>query len=192
VALPGECVVVLDRDGTISVDTHYLRDPRQLRLLPGSAVALRRLHELGHRVVVVTNQSGVARGLMTLEDVESVNRELLRVVELAGGRIDAIYLCPHHPDDGCACRKPGTALLERAARDLGFEPASAFVVGDKPSDVEMGRRAGARTILINGGNRGAAGACCPDYVAADLLEAATIIVAHGRTDPTPLPQEANP
>jgi D-glycero-D-manno-heptose 1,7-bisphosphate phosphatase len=171
-----ECVVVLDRDGTINVDRHYLRDPSLVELLPGSAAALRKLNELGFRVVVVTNQSGVGRGLMTLADVEAVNRELQRMVEEEGGRLDAIYLCPHVPGEGCKCRKPGTGLLESAAIDLQFDPSRSFVVGDKCSDIEMGRRAGAATILICAPGAAAVDESQPDFVAADLLEAANIIV----------------
>jgi D-glycero-D-manno-heptose 1,7-bisphosphate phosphatase len=171
-----ECVVVLDRDGTINVDRHYLRDPGQVELLPGSAAALRKLNELGYRVVVVTNQSGIGRGFMTLADVEAVNRELLRIVRQEGGRLDAIYLCPHDPGEGCACRKPGTGLLERAGRELGFDPARSAVVGDKGSDIEMGRRAGAATILVAAEGAAAIAESRPDFVAANLLEAADIIV----------------
>lgn len=168
-------VVVLDRDGTINIDKHYLSDPQQLEFLPGSAAGLRLLREQGCRVVVISNQSGVGRGLMTSAMVDAVHQRLCEMVTEVGGQLAGIYYCPHHPDDGCACRKPGTALLQRAACDFGFDPARAIVAGDKSTDIEMGRRMGARTILIAEKQHSSADHQRATYVASNLLDAAVII-----------------
>jgi D-glycero-D-manno-heptose 1,7-bisphosphate phosphatase len=180
-------VVILDRDGTIVVDRGYLADPAGLEFLAGAAQGLRWFHENGYRLVVITNQSGVGRGFFALERVHAMNERLERMVEAIGARLTAIYYCPHAPEAGCDCRKPAQALLERAAAELRFDPQSAIVIGDKPSDIEFGRRAGARTILIApAGPAGPAGpaapcgtaadeAVRPDAVAADLAEAARIV-----------------
>jgi D-glycero-D-manno-heptose 1,7-bisphosphate phosphatase len=142
-------VVVLDRDGTINIDRHYISDPGQLEFLPNAALGLQRLHAMGCRLVIVTNQSGVGRGYFSLEDLERVHRRLQEMIAELGVTIEGIYFCPHRPDEGCACRKPGTELIERAGRELGFDPAKSVVIGDKTSDVEFGKAAGARTILIS-------------------------------------------
>lgn len=142
-------VVVLDRDGTINIDRHYISDPGQLEFLPGAASGLKRLQAMGCRIVIVTNQSGVGRGYFSLEDLERVHRRLREMIAELGVAIEGIYFCPHRPEEGCACRKPGTALMEQAAKELGFDPAQSVVVGDKVSDIEFGRAAGARTLLIS-------------------------------------------
>jgi D-glycero-D-manno-heptose 1,7-bisphosphate phosphatase len=147
---PSSCkVVLLDRDGTIVIDREHLSDPAGLEFLPGAADGLQQLHELGYRLVVVTNQSGVGRGLFPLDRLVAMNARLTEMVRSIGAELAAIYYCPHAPDVGCACRKPATGLLLQAAADLGFEPSSAIVIGDKLSDVEFGRRAGAMTILVS-------------------------------------------
>jgi D-glycero-D-manno-heptose 1,7-bisphosphate phosphatase len=168
--------VILDRDGTIVVDHGYLDDPQQLRLLPGAAEGLRLLHRSGHPLVVVSNQSGVGRGLFTLERLHQVNRRFSAMLEDAGAPLAGLYCCPHRPEEGCDCRKPNTALLHTAAAMIGFEPAAAIVIGDKSSDIELGRRVGATTILVSAGAAASDGRPAdPDYIARDLLEAARII-----------------
>jgi D-glycero-D-manno-heptose 1,7-bisphosphate phosphatase len=152
----------LDRDGTIVVDKHYLADPDGLELLPNALEGLRELRELGAMLVVVTNQSGVGRGYFPIEAVEPMHERLRELLAEGGVELDAIYVCPHAPDDGCACRKPGSALFERAAADLGLDLAESFVLGDKDADVEAGRRIGATPVLIGGD-------------AADLLAAARLV-----------------
>lgn len=148
-AAPLGTVVVLDRDGTIVVDKHYLDDPDELEFLPNAAEGLRSLHEAGHRLIVATNQSGVGRGRFSLARMHEVNARLEQMVAAAGARLEAIYSCPHAPADRCACRKPALGMLQQAAAELGFDPAGSIVVGDKVSDVEFGRRAGAITMLVS-------------------------------------------
>jgi D-glycero-D-manno-heptose 1,7-bisphosphate phosphatase len=141
-------VVLLDRDGTIIVDRDYLDDPSGLEFTAGAADGLRSLHAQGYRLVVVTNQSGVGRGLFSLEQLEKIHRRLREMVRDAGAELSGIYFCPHRSEERCGCRKPETGLVTQAVADLEFDPATAIVIGDKASDVELGRRVGARTILI--------------------------------------------
>lgn len=170
-------VVILDRDGTVVVDRGYLDDPAGLEFKPEAAAGLQFLYSHGYRLIVITNQSGVGRGFFTLECVEAMNARLKVMVEDAGARLEGIYFCPHAPGAACACRKPALGLLTQAASDLGFKPSSAIVIGDKESDIEFGRRAGAMTILI------AADAQAPnvltraDVVATNLIEAARAVVS---------------
>lgn len=181
-------VILLDRDGTLVVDRNYLADPAGLEFLPGAVEGLLRLHRGGHRLVVISNQSGVGRGLFSLAQLRAVNARLSAMLQASGVELDGIYCCPHRPEDGCDCRKPAVGLVRRAAAELGFDPSAAVVVGDKDSDMELGRRLGAVTIRV--GNiqlpRGPGRARSPaetsrdvaaHYVATDLLQAATIIEA---------------
>jgi len=170
--------VLLDRDGTLVVDRDYLADPAGLEFLPGAAAGLRRLHDRGHRLVVVSNQSGVGRGLFSLAQLRAVNERLAAMVRDIGAELAGIYCCPHRPDEGCDCRKPAIGLAQQAAAELGFDPRAAIVIGDKPSDVELGRRLGAVTIRIVGPS--AAPAARPAdgvayYEVSDLQQAAQII-----------------
>jgi D-glycero-D-manno-heptose 1,7-bisphosphate phosphatase len=172
--------VILDRDGTIVIDRHYLDDPDQLQFLPGAAEGLRLLCERGNRVVVVTNQSGVARGRLSLERLHEINARFLHLVRLAGARIEGIYYCPHQPEDNCECRKPKTKLVLDAASELGFEPSSAVVIGDQSGDIELGRRVGAITMLISENGLASDGKPIKaDFVVRDLLEAARVIASPG-------------
>src|SRR5262245_1077748 len=170
--------VVLDRDGTLIVEKHYLSDPDAVELIPGVGAALRRLAELGLGLVVVTNQSGVGRGLFDCKRLEEIHARVEALLAAEGVRLAGIYFCPHHPEDGCRCRKPRTALLDRAASELGFEPQRAFVVGDMASDVELGRAVEATTVLVrtgHGARVAESGVARPDHVVGDLAEAAVLI-----------------
>lgn len=168
--------VILDRDGTVVIDRHYLDDPAQLCFLPGAVDGLRVLSDGGHRIILVTNQSGVGRGRFTLERMQQVNQRLIEMVASAGARIDAIYSCPHDPAADCPCRKPKPGLVLEAAREFGFEPAHCIVIGDKSTDVELGRRVGATTMLVSKDGLAADGGWVePDYVIPDLPAAARIV-----------------
>ncbi len=168
--------VILDRDGTIVEDPGYLDDPQQLRYLPGAAQGLRMLHRAGHPLVVISNQSGVGRGLFSLERLQAINRRFRAMLAADGAPLAGLYFCPHRPEDGCDCRKPNTALLRQAAEALGFEPRAAIVIGDKSSDVELGKRVGATTMLVSASAAASDGKPAhPDYVVRDLIEAARII-----------------
>jgi histidinol-phosphate phosphatase family protein len=140
--------VFLDRDGTLIQDVGYPRDPRQVRLLPGAVPALASLKERGFSLVLVSNQSGIGRGLVTSEEAGRIHARLVSCLAECGVQLDAAYYCPHAPEECCPCRKPSPAMLLRAAERLGLAPARSFMVGDKASDVEAGKRAGCRAILL--------------------------------------------
>lgn len=170
--------VVLDRDGTLVVERHYLSDPAELELTEGAADGLRRLAALGLGLVVVTNQSAVGRGLFDQARLDAIHARLEEMLAAEHVALDGIYVCPHRPEEDCSCRKPRTGLLERAGRELQFVPAESFVIGDKASDIELGRRAGATTILVRTGygeEVAASRATAPDHVVANLAEAARVI-----------------
>lgn len=150
--------VFLDRDGTINVDRGYVYLPEQFDFIPGAVEAIRRLNEVGALVVVVTNQGGVGHGLYTEADVRSLHEYMSTELERAGATVDAYYYCPQHPDaiveeyrGDDACRKPNPGMIERAAAEHGIDVAASWMVGDKVSDIEAGRRAGARTVLVRTG-----------------------------------------
>jgi D-glycero-D-manno-heptose 1,7-bisphosphate phosphatase len=150
--------VFLDRDGTINLDTYHLSSPDELRLIPGSAQAIARLNQAGLPVVVVTNQSGLARGLFSHEDLQAVHLELDRLLEAQGAKVDAYYHCPHHPEGvvehlamECDCRKPGPGMLLKAAEDLGLQLGGSFMVGDRPGDVECALSTGLHAVRVLSG-----------------------------------------
>jgi D-glycero-D-manno-heptose 1,7-bisphosphate phosphatase len=166
-------VILLDRDGTLIEDRHYLAEPDRVALLPGALEGLAALSALGHRLVVVTNQSGVARGLVSPTQLEAVHARLTELLAEGGVRLDGIYSCPHDAVDRCACRKPATGLAERAAADLGLDPTRAIVVGDKVSDLELGRALGVSTVLVAtgyGARTLAEGRGLADFMIEDLRE----------------------
>ena len=142
--------VFLDRDGTLIEDRHYLADAGGVALVPGAAAAVRRINDAALAAVVVTNQSGIAQGLLTEAQYQATRDRLADLMRAAGARIDAQYHCPHHPDVSgpCACRKPGVELYERAARDLGLSLTTSLFVGDRWRDVAPGVAVGGRGILV--------------------------------------------
>jgi len=173
----GTIAVFLDRDGTICKDVHYMTDESQFEILPKVAEAIRLLNEAGLKVIVVTNQSGIARGYFTEEDLQRIHRRMLNELLKKGAKIDAIYYCPHHPDDNCNCRKPKTGMLERAAKDFDLDLGRCFMVGDKKVDIETGRNAGCISILVPNLDTEPDAIHYADYVANDLYEAADFIIA---------------
>ncbi|HEV2316796.1 MAG TPA: HAD family hydrolase [Thermoplasmata archaeon] len=141
-------VVFTDRDGTLNPDFHYLREPERFEFLPGVVRALQLLHEHGHRVVCVTNQSGVGRGFFSEPQLLAIHRTINERLERSATRVDAFYYCPHLPTDGCRCRKPGTELFERAARDLDIDLRSSAIIGDRVMDIEVGSALGMLSVLV--------------------------------------------
>ena len=153
-----ERAVFLDRDGTIIEEVGYLDRPERVEFFPWTIDAVRVLNRAGLAVVLVSNQSGVARGFFTETIVDEVHQRMATMLAEGGARIDRYYYCPHHPDGKvpeftrrCDCRKPGRGLVDRAARELGIEPARSFVVGDRWLDVALGRAIGAQTVLVRTG-----------------------------------------
>jgi D-glycero-D-manno-heptose 1,7-bisphosphate phosphatase len=143
--------VFLDRDGTIIHDRRYLKHPEHIRYYKGSFEALKALQKNGYALVIVTNQSGVGRGFFGLQDLADVHGRLGSDLCNHGIRLKGIYVCPHHPDRRCACRKPRPRLYWKAARDLALDMKNSYLVGDRLSDVEAAPRLGARGILIQTG-----------------------------------------
>jgi D-glycero-D-manno-heptose 1,7-bisphosphate phosphatase len=185
--------VFLDRDGTLNVERHYLSDPDQLELLPNVAAGLWKLREAGFGLVVVTNQSGIARGYFDESRLAAIHHRLREMLAAEGVALDAIYHCPHGPADACRCRKPAPGMIEQAARDLKFDPAACVMIGDKACDVDLGHAVGAASILVrtgygsrcaaeyeaaptsrNGGT--SASGAAPHFIANDLLDAADWII----------------
>jgi D-glycero-D-manno-heptose 1,7-bisphosphate phosphatase len=142
--------VFLDRDGTIIHDANYIARPEQVALVPGAAAAIRDLNRAGIPVIVVTNQSGIARGILTVADYDRVQAEMQRVLKREGAHIDATYYCPHHPDftGPCDCRKPGTLLYRQAAEDHGIDLARSFYIGDRWRDVAPALVLGGTGVLV--------------------------------------------
>jgi len=147
--------VFLDRDGVIIENrADYVRDWSQVVVLPEAISALSRFRNAQYKIVLVTNQSAVGRGLLTLRIAEEINHELVRVIEENGGRLDAVYLCPHAPEDQCNCRKPRSGLFLQAARDLSLDLASSWMIGDAWSDLLAGQNANLRGVILVKTGRG--------------------------------------
>ena len=141
-------VVVVDRDGVINEDSaEFIKSVAEWRPIPGSLEAIAELTRAGYRTIVVTNQSGIARGLLTEDTLRDIHERMRSEVRAAGGDLAAVLYCPPHPDDGCDCRKPRTALLRRAEQELGIALVGAPFIGDRKSDVEAAEAVGARAIL---------------------------------------------
>jgi len=168
--------VFLDRDGTINFDPGYLGDPEQFRFLPGVVEALTRLHEAGYLIFVVSNQSGIARGFFRDADLDRVHDKMRNALRAEGVVLDGIYYCPHHPDERCSCRKPSPKMVLDASRSFGVDIEHSYFIGDRISDIETGKNAGCRTILVlTGAGRETQTSLSPsqnaDRVAASLLDA---------------------
>jgi histidinol-phosphate phosphatase family protein len=141
--------VFIDRDGTIIHDGGYLKNPAQVRFLPGAGKALFHLSELGLSLILVSNQSGIERGIVTLEEAKAVHQQMVRRLAQFGVRLDGAYYCFHRPGNGCSCRKPAPGMLLLAAEKCNLDLTHSFLVGDKGTDIEAGLRAGCQTILLS-------------------------------------------
>lgn len=176
--------VLIDRDGTIIRERHYLADPKGVELIPGAAAALRSLAEAGYALVVVTNQSGIARGIVSPAQYAAVRGRVHEVLSAEGVQLDAVYHCPHHPDwtGPCACRKPGLALYRQAASELGLDLARSCYIGDKVSDVLPAVELGGAGYLVRTGHGAEQAAGAPEgvRVASDIAAAARWILADRR------------
>jgi mannose-1-phosphate guanylyltransferase / phosphomannomutase len=178
--------VFLDRDGVINEEVDLLCRGDQLSLIDGSAEAIRRLNEADLRVIVVTNQPVVARGLCTEQDVERIHGKLERMLADRGARVDAFYFCPHHENANlpqyrtvCECRKPNIGMLTKAAERFGLDLGRSYMVGDRTVDIQAGANAGCVTILVKTGYGGTDGKCpvMPMFTCVNLAAAADIILA---------------
>jgi D-glycero-D-manno-heptose 1,7-bisphosphate phosphatase len=170
--------VFLDRDGTLMRDVDYCDDPKEVHMFPGASEALGKLREHGYKIFIVTNQSGIARGYFSEEQYRAVEREVCR--QLGEDLIDATYFCPHRPDQACDCRKPAPGLVLRASSEHHLDLRRSFFIGDKDSDMQCGRSAGVKTILVQTGYGEVADAGAADFVVPDIAGAANLIIErHG-------------
>lgn len=176
--------VFLDRDGTLNLDYGYIRSPDQFELLPGVSQALARLKQAGAQLIVVTNQSGIARGLLSLGDLDRVHGKMRQLLDAAGVSLDAIYVCPHHPDEGCSCRKPETGMIDQAVRERQVNLSRSYVIGDHARDMLLAKRIGSKSLLVTTGVEGAqtrselaAGGVEPDIITESLSDAVEWILA---------------
>lgn len=171
-------LVLIDRDGTINVEKHYLSAPEQIELFPETAEGLKLLRNLGFRIAVVTNQSAIGRGFFEIERLDEIHSHLREVLAEKGTEVDVIYFCPHIPEDNCQCRKPGIEMATKASEMFGTELSDSFVIGDNVCDIELGKNVNAVTILVKTGYGKRVleeQKTNPDYVVENLLEAAHLI-----------------
>ncbi len=174
--------VFLDRDGTIAEDVNYCRRPQDFRMFPRAGEAIASLNKAGLAVVLVTNQSGVARGHLTEKTLAQIHQKMMDELAEYGAGVDAIYYCPHLPGDGCSCRKPGTELFHRAAAELGLALTRSYVVGDQEIDILAGHAARCQTVLVETGPAPCTSdAARPDHRAPTLYEAAQWILGRERS-----------
>lgn len=183
--------VFLDRDGTIIRDRHYLADPGEVVLIPGAAEAIRRLAAGGYLVVMVSNQSGVARGMFPEAAVVQVNRRVQELLEREGAFLDGVYYCPHHPDGTvaeyrrcCGCRKPAPGMGLRAAREHGILLSESYMIGDKAEDVQFGKSCGMKDAFLVATGHGGEYTLSGGYgtAAEDILRAAEMILERDRKE----------
>ena len=169
--------VFLDRDGTLNTEVDYLSSVKDLRLIKNTAKAIQILNQNRIKVIIVTNQSGIKRGLFSIDDLDRVHDELKRRLRRKGAHIDAIYYCPHHPDDGCLCRKPKKGMFEKAAKDFDLKLNKCYVVGDKLTDIKSAHNISAKGILVRTGyGKSAKDDVVIDHIADNLYEAVKWIV----------------
>ena len=164
----------LDRDGTLMRDVDYCGDPEKVEVFPGAAAALRRLKNAGYKLIIITNQSGIGRGYFDETQYRAVESEFLR--QLGDGLIDGSYHCPDLPGTNSARRKPAPGMIHEAERDHRIDLARSFFIGDKTSDIECGRNAGVRTILVQTGYGAKAIDCRADWIVPDMAQAAEVIL----------------
>jgi D-glycero-D-manno-heptose 1,7-bisphosphate phosphatase len=185
--------VFLDRDGTINEEVGYLDSMDKLKLFPNAAEAIRMINESGMKAVVITNQSGIARGHFTEEFVGTVHTHIQKIFHERGAYIDAFYYCPHHPTEGigtylqsCSCRKPQAGMLIAASEEMGIDLAKSYMVGDMSKDIQVAGKVGAKGVLVKTGYGvstiekdfapGSGETIRPDYIAEDILDAITWIM----------------
>lgn len=188
--------VFLDRDGVINENRDdYVKDWTEVRFIPGALEALACLSSLPFSIVLITNQSVIGRGILSLEQLEAIHHRLVTEIRAHGGRMDGIYYCPHHPDVNCDCRKPKPGLLYRAARDLKLDLARSYLIGDAVSDIEAALSAGCRPILVltGRGREQQALLKCRGFdhipVVRDLAAAVTLIQTESEPPPSSDPRQ---
>lgn len=178
--------VFFDRDGTINEDPGYLGDPDKVKLFPNTAEALLKLKQKSFKLIVISNQSGIARGLIKKDDVESVNEKINELLKEKNIQFDAFYFCPFHPDynteEECLCRKPSPQMVLNAAKDFNIDLSKSYFVGDNLSDIQCGENAGVKTVLVKTGHGNKTLSILqkenkfPSFVAENLIDACNFII----------------
>jgi D-glycero-D-manno-heptose 1,7-bisphosphate phosphatase len=175
-----EKIVFLDRDGTISKDSvDHIKSWEEFHFLPKAKKGIALLTKNGFHIIIITNQSVIARKMTTLEGLSRLHTNMMKEIEEAGGKITNIYFCPHHPDDGCNCRKPQPGLLQKAIQENGIDPTKSYMVGDRIMDIQVGKTVGCKTILIandRGNDELKQSPLKPEYVAKNLVDVARWII----------------
>lgn len=180
-------VIFLDRDGVINEERNdYVKGWEEFKFLPGSISAIRKAFQSGYEIVIVSNQSAVGRGIISLQRLEDIHNKMVEAVEREGGEIKAVYYCPHSPEEGCDCRKPRPGLFYRAVKDLGLVLNGSFFIGDSETDIEVGLRVGCRVIFVTtkldrSGIRDKSMAESVEYYARNLEDAVDYILKKGET-----------
>jgi D-glycero-D-manno-heptose 1,7-bisphosphate phosphatase len=172
-------VALIDRDGTIIVDRVYLRDPDGIEFAPGAIEGLRLLRDAGFALVLITNQSGIARGYFDAARLEQIHNRLKFMLAAEGLRLEAIYVCPHGPDDGCDCRKPAPGMVKSAMRDLGFGPDEAVLIGDSDADMGAAAAAGVAGLRVASPGKSPATGASVDFLEAARRARALLAERHG-------------
>ena len=175
-----EKVVFLDRDGVISKDSpDHIKSWEEFHFLPRSKNAIKLLNDNGFTIILITNQSVIARKMVTKKELEKIHRNMKKEIEQQGGKIENIYYCPHHPDDGCDCRKPKPGLLKKTIEENNIDGSKSYMVGDRIMDVLAGKAVGCKTIIIPselGSKELKESKVAPNYIAKDLFDAAEWII----------------
>jgi len=140
--------VFIDRDGTINANTGYIKTPDDFKIYKGVAEGIKILNNMGYKVIIITNQSGIARGFFNEEMLEKIHEKMKKELSEKGATVDAIYFCPHHPDEKCNCRKPEPGMLQKAMKDFDVDVQKSFIIGDRMLDVEAGNKIGVKTVLV--------------------------------------------
>jgi D-glycero-D-manno-heptose 1,7-bisphosphate phosphatase len=179
--------VFFDRDGTIAEDSPYCSRPEDFHLFPATPQVFKTFNQRGVKVVIITNQSGIGRGYFDEPTLAGIHEKMKADLAREGAYVDAIYYCPHHPDDNCACRKPKPALILRAARELAIDLKKSFVVGDMSKDIEAGKAAGCYTILI--GRPADAAQCSPDACISGISDVTPVVLAQTVNSKNTLPEK---
>ncbi len=175
-----EKVVFLDRDGTVSKDSIYhIKSWEEFNFLPNAKDGIKLLTDNGFKIIFITNQSVIARKMVTPKGLDLIHNNMIKEIEEKGGKVEKIYFCPHHPDEGCDCRKPQPGMLKKAIEENGINAEKSYMVGDRIMDIQVGKKVGCKTILISN-DRGLKelekSDIKPDYIAKDLIDVANWIV----------------
>lgn len=167
-------ILFIDRDDTVIVNKDYLDDPAGIEFLPGAIEGLKAFMDKGYKLVMITNQSGIARGYFTIETLEAIHQRMLQLLAQQGVELLKIYYCPHGPEDDCDCRKPRTGMLKQAGKDFSFDHEAAAMIGDSKADIHLARNFGITAIQVTNGRQDATVIPEADYVCNTILEASQL------------------